>query len=107
LKRNFLYHYEGSQQRATFKVARRSNRMTTTNKVFGLTQYINSLKGDNIALSVLGHYANQSGDSFNARLAEKLVAANKARVCLENYQAGQRARAAMLQHGIDPATMGF
>jgi len=76
------------------------------NNIPGLTHLINSHQGCNVTLSVLGHYANQSGDNFNALLADKLVAANKARVCLENYQAGQRARAAMLQHGIDPATMG-
>jgi hypothetical protein len=81
--------------------------MTTTNSVFGLTHLINSHQRCNVTLSALGNYARQSGDNFNARLADKLVAANKAMVCLENYQAGQRARAAMLQHGIDPATMGF
>ena len=72
----------------------------------GLTQYINSVKGDNIALSVLGHYASDSGDTFNARLAEKLAMANKAEVAYENFKAAQRARAALIQHGIDPATMG-
>ena len=77
-----------------------------TKNIPGLTQYINSVKGDAVALSVLGHYANQSGDSFNARLAEKLVMANKANASFENFKAGQRMRAAMIAHGMNPNIMG-
>jgi len=77
-----------------------------TKNIPGLVQYINSVKGDNIALSVLGHYASESGDTFSARLADKLVMANKANASFENFKAGQRARAALIQHGIDPNIMG-
>lgn len=77
-----------------------------TTNIPGLTHYINSVQGDNIALKALGKYARESGDTFNARLAEKLVAANNAKVALAEYQSAQRLRAALEQHGIDPATYG-
>lgn len=78
------------------------------NSIPGLADFILATKGTD-KLSVLGNYARQNGDTFSAKLAERLVAADEALNASqrEKYETVQNIKAALERHGLEPAAYGI